>query len=197
MLDLFDQNGHLTDKALQALTWEEDLNELQRLEISEHLSFCDACTARYTDLLCDDILQAPPIPLYGEVMKKIREKERRLFLRRLTTVSAAACLALVFWWSGIFTFPSKQIEKNQRPEQTIQTDLEEQKPSGFKKIRRYNMGAKIYQNKKYIAFFLILAFVFMLIFLYYPFIQNIINSFQHIKYMGTAADKWNAPFYKN
>ena len=39
MLDLFDQNGHLTDKALQALTWEEDLNELQRLEISEHLSF--------------------------------------------------------------------------------------------------------------------------------------------------------------
>ena len=59
------------------------------------------------------------------------------------------------------------------------------------------MGAKIYQNKKYIAFFLIPAFVFMLIFLYYPFIQNIINSFQHIKYMGTAADKWNAPFYKN
>ena len=135
MLDLFDQNGHLTDKALQALTWEEDLNELQRLEISEHLSFCDACTARYTDLLCDDILQAPPIPLYGEVMKKIREKERRLFLRRLTTVSAAACLALVFWWSGIFTFPSKQIEKNQRPEQTIQTDLEEQKPSGLEGIR--------------------------------------------------------------
>lgn len=59
------------------------------------------------------------------------------------------------------------------------------------------MGAKIYQNKKYIAFFLIPAFVFMLIFLYYPFIQNIINSFQHIKYMGTAADKWNVPFYKN
>ena len=101
MLDLFDQNGHLTDKALQALTWEEDLNELQRLEISEHLSFCDACTARYTDLLCDDILQAPPIPLYGEVMKKIREKERRLFLRRLTTVSAAACLALVFCFAFV------------------------------------------------------------------------------------------------
>ena len=59
------------------------------------------------------------------------------------------------------------------------------------------MGAKIYQNKKYIAFFLIPAFVFMLIFLYYPFVQNIINSFQHIKYMGTAADKWNDPFYKN
>ena len=42
MLDLFDQNGHLTDTALQALTWAEDLNELQRLEISEHLSFNQA-----------------------------------------------------------------------------------------------------------------------------------------------------------
>ena len=39
MLDLFDQNGHLTDEALQALIREEDLDELQRLEISEHLSF--------------------------------------------------------------------------------------------------------------------------------------------------------------
>ena len=69
MLDLFDQNGHLTDEALQALIREEDLDELQRLEISEHLSFCDACTARYTDLLCDDVLQSPPVPLYGEIMK--------------------------------------------------------------------------------------------------------------------------------
>lgn len=111
MLDLFDQNGHLTDEALQALIREEDLDELQRLEISEHLSFCDACTARYTDLLCDDVLQSPPVPLYGEIMKKVRKKERRLFLRRLTTVSAAACLALVFWWSGVFTFPSKGIDQ--------------------------------------------------------------------------------------
>lgn len=58
------------------------------------------------------------------------------------------------------------------------------------------MGAKYTKTKIY-CIFLNTAFVFMLIFLYYPFIQNIINSFQHIKYMGTAADKWNAPFYKN
>ena len=135
MLDLFDQNGHLIDEALQALIREEDLDELQRLEISEHLSFCDACTARYTDLLCDDVLQSSPIPPYGEIMKKVRKKERRLFLRRLTTVSAAACLALVFWWSGVFTFPSKGIDRSQRPEQTVQTSLEEQKPSSLEGIR--------------------------------------------------------------
>ena len=68
-------------------------------------------------------------------MKKVRKKERRLFLRRLTTVSAAACLALVFWWSGVFTFPSKGIDRSQRPEQTVQTSLEEQKPSSLEGIR--------------------------------------------------------------
>lgn len=59
------------------------------------------------------------------------------------------------------------------------------------------MDAKIYQNKKFIIFFLIPAFVFMCIFLYYPFVRNIINSFQHIKYMGTPSGEWNEPFYKN
>ena len=59
------------------------------------------------------------------------------------------------------------------------------------------MDAKIYKNKKWLPFFLIPAFVFMLIFLYYPFIRNIINSFQHIKYMGSTSNIWNEPFFKN
>lgn len=134
MLELFSENGHLTDQSLLALVQEEELDDLQRLEISEHLSFCDACTARYTDLLCDDILQSPSVPLYGEIMKKIREKERRLFLRRLTTVSAAACLAMVFWWSGVFTIPNRGIEQNPPPQHTVQT-LENPESSGLGGIR--------------------------------------------------------------
>lgn len=59
------------------------------------------------------------------------------------------------------------------------------------------MDAKIYKNKRWLPFFLIPAFVFMLIFLYYPFVRNIINSFQHIKYMGSSSSIWNEPFYKN
>ena len=59
------------------------------------------------------------------------------------------------------------------------------------------MDSKIYKNKKLIIFFLIPAFIFMFVFLYYPFVRNIINSFQHIKYMGTASGEWNAPFYIN
>lgn len=59
------------------------------------------------------------------------------------------------------------------------------------------MDARIYKNKKFIIFFLIPAFIFMLVFLYYPFVRNIINSFQHIKYMGTASGEWNNPVFKN
>lgn len=41
------------------------------------------------------------------------------------------------------------------------------------------------------------AFAFMLVFLYYPFVYNIINSFQSIKFLGAAAEGWNEPWYTN
>ena len=59
------------------------------------------------------------------------------------------------------------------------------------------MGANIYRNKKLIWVFLLPAFLFMFVYLYYPFVQNIINSFQHIKYMGTSGGEWNQPWYSN
>lgn len=59
------------------------------------------------------------------------------------------------------------------------------------------MDAKIYKSKKFIIFFLIPAFLFMFLFLYYPFVRNIINSFQHIRHMGMSDLEWNEPFYKN
>ncbi len=59
------------------------------------------------------------------------------------------------------------------------------------------MGAGIYKNKKLIWVFLAPAFVFMFVYLYYPFVQNILNSFEHIKYMGTAGGEWNSPWYQN
>lgn len=59
------------------------------------------------------------------------------------------------------------------------------------------MGANIYKNRKPVIFFLIPAFAFMLIFLYYPFVQNIVNSFQSIAGLGTAAKGMNSPWYEN
>ena len=45
--------------------------------------------------------------------------------------------------------------------------------------------------------FLIPAFLFMAVFLYYPFIQNIVNSFMKIRNLGGGAKGVNNPFYKN
>lgn len=45
--------------------------------------------------------------------------------------------------------------------------------------------------------FLIPAFLFMAVFLYYPFLQNIVNSFMKIWNLGGGVKGVNNPFYKN
>ena len=59
------------------------------------------------------------------------------------------------------------------------------------------MGANIYKNKKPLFLFLVPAFAFMAIFLYYPFIQNILNSFKQSTELGAASKGWNDPWYTN
>ena len=49
------------------------------------------------------------------------------------------------------------------------------------------MGSMIYKNKKPLLIFLIPAFAFMVVFLYYPFFLNIWNSFHVIKGLGQSA----------
>ncbi len=59
------------------------------------------------------------------------------------------------------------------------------------------MSSMIYKNKKPLFLFLVPAFAFLIVFLYYPFIQNIINSFSSISGLGTPATGLNAPWYQN
>ena len=59
------------------------------------------------------------------------------------------------------------------------------------------MGANIYRNKKLALAFLLPAFLFMVVFLYYPFIKTILNSFMHLKQLGAAATEYNTPWYTN
>ena len=58
-MEIFDKDGHLTVQALKALVRNDPLEELTRLEMAEHLSFCDRCLQRYTELLTDDVLLTP------------------------------------------------------------------------------------------------------------------------------------------
>lgn len=59
------------------------------------------------------------------------------------------------------------------------------------------MGANIYRNKKPALVFLLPAFLFMIVFLYYPFLKNIMNSFMEIKRLGVAGTEFNSPWYSN
>lgn len=95
----FDSDGHLTDQALGDLIYGSP-DELSRLEIAEHLSFCDRCTERYTEMLCDDRLTAPQEPLAPLVEKRLRQNAKIIFFNRYVRVGVAACLTLVVWLGG-------------------------------------------------------------------------------------------------
>lgn len=59
------------------------------------------------------------------------------------------------------------------------------------------MGANIYRNKKPLVFFLLPAFIFLTVYLYYPFIRNIVTSFQSVKSLGIPGKVLNDPWYSN
>lgn len=100
-MELFLENGHLTDEALRAAV-DGALDEMGRLEAAEHLSFCDACLVRYTDLLEDDVLLTPSQPLAEGVLERVRRKAVRLLFNRYAAAAAAVVLAVTFWSTGLF-----------------------------------------------------------------------------------------------
>ena len=59
------------------------------------------------------------------------------------------------------------------------------------------MGSTIYKRKAPLIVFLVPAFLFLIVFLYYPFLQNIINSFSDITGLGSPAPGLTPPSYPN
>ncbi|MBR4707180.1 MAG: sugar ABC transporter permease [Pseudobutyrivibrio sp.] len=57
--------------------------------------------------------------------------------------------------------------------------------------------SNIYKSKKYVFLFLAPAFLFLILYLYYPFFVNIYGSFRQIKNLGTYGVKWNDPLFEN
>lgn len=101
MKELFDESGHLTDYALNCLR-NDELDELSRLEISEHLSFCDKCLLHYMDSLdSQELIEAPQL-LEKSVINKIKQNSRKEIMRQYTQMAIAASFALIFWISGVF-----------------------------------------------------------------------------------------------
>lgn len=55
----------------------------------------------------------------------------------------------------------------------------------------------LYRDKKPLLLFLLPAFVFLILFLYFPFVQNIINSASQIVGLGTPSQGLQDPWYAN
>lgn len=60
-----------------------------------------------------------------------------------------------------------------------------------------NNNTMLYKKKGPLAAFMAPAMAFMVLFLFYPFLMNVINSFQRIKDLGLPAEGLNTPWYHN
>lgn len=99
---LFYIDGHLTDFALAALM-DGRLDQLHRLEVGEHLSYCDHCLDRYSELLTLDTLKVPETDPTPVIMQRIRRNKWRASIRRYTAAVAAVAIGSSLWYSGLLT----------------------------------------------------------------------------------------------
>ena len=105
-MELFDPAGHLTDGALLALAHEEVPDELARLEMAEHLAYCDQCLHRYTALLAEAPLLTPAHSCRESLWRRVRARTLRVLASRYATAAAAVALALtVLWGSAAVSLP--------------------------------------------------------------------------------------------
>ena len=99
-MDLFRHDGHLTDEALAALVVGKVLDETARLEIAEHLAYCDLCLQRYTDALADAPLLVPEHSCRESLWRRVRVRTVRIFTNRYAAAAAGIVLALILVWGS-------------------------------------------------------------------------------------------------
>lgn len=113
---VFREDGHLSGGALEALAKNEDrFSELERLEIAEHLAFCDDCLQRYTLALEDRALLAPEHACQKALWARIRSRAIRLVTSRYATAAAAVTLALTVLWGGERVEFTRPVPPEDRP----------------------------------------------------------------------------------
>lgn len=99
-MEIFQHDGHLTDRALAALVAGESLDETARLEIAEHLAYCDLCLQRYTDALAGAPLLTPEHSCRESLWRRIRARTTQIFTSRYAAAAAGVVLALTLVWGS-------------------------------------------------------------------------------------------------
>lgn len=104
-MEIFRHDGHLTDNAVAALAAGEPLDETARLEMAEHLAYCDLCLQRYTDALAGAPLLVPERSCRESLWRRVRARTIRIFTSRYAAAVAGVVLALTLvWGSGYGSF---------------------------------------------------------------------------------------------
>ncbi|MGE4214190.1 MAG: hypothetical protein AB7E42_05370 [Anaerotignaceae bacterium] len=140
MIEYFDNEGHLTDEALQRLIDGED-DGLRRLEIAEHLSFCDRCIERYTLMLEGTTLVEPIQSVADSVIAEIKKKAARFIFNRYGAMAVAACFTMTLWFSGVFNIDFQRFEEMSIQRTKIEKEVDfgqhvmEKIDCGFEKLK--------------------------------------------------------------
>ena len=113
-MELFLKDGHLSEEGLQGII-EGSLDEMQSLEAAEHLSFCDKCLVRYTNLLEGVELLEPLVPMKEPVLQRLKRKSKNIIFGKYIKIGAAACLAVTLWSMGTFTRVAEQFSRKAEP----------------------------------------------------------------------------------
>lgn len=124
-MEIFRHDGHLTDEALAALVNGTPLDETARLELAEHLAYCDLCLQRYTGAMAGAPLLVPERSCQESLWRRIRARTVQMFTSRYAAAVAGVILALTLVWGsgyGSFRLP----------------DLPEDRPTVSDRLRKWN-----------------------------------------------------------
>ncbi len=102
MNNCFTKDGHITKQAY-ALFLSGDMCEKSRLEIAEHLSFCDECIEHFVLAIGQEALVSPPNSTRSSIIKTIYARVFNAVFNKYTAYIAAACIAFVLWGTGVST----------------------------------------------------------------------------------------------
>lgn len=124
-MEIFRHDGHLTDEAFSALVTGAPLDETARLELAEHLAYCDLCLQRYTGAMAGAPLLVPERSCQESLWRQIRARTVQMFTSRYAAAVAGVVLALTLVWGsgyGSFRLP----------------DLPEDRPTVSDRLRKWN-----------------------------------------------------------
>ena len=120
-MEIFDEDGHITSYGFQLFINGEP-SELERLEISEHLGFCDKCLSEYLLNMQNISLISPIKSVEKDVLKAINKNYRKMFFSRYVMAAVAASVTMVLWFNGVFDIGYVNYKNDQKEISTPRID---------------------------------------------------------------------------